>query len=195
MKRIKRDLLETAALSLTVFLVLHLTVQNFRIDGSSMHPTFINEQHVIVSKAAYFRVNPSALLRFMPFAGKTDESLSLVASRSPEYGDVIAFTYPRDPSFDLVKRVIGLPGDIIEIEQGQVIRNGETLDEAYVVNGDRRSVDAVEVPPGSYYVLGDNRRASTDSRSWGFVREEDIIGRAWLSYWPSDKFEFLQPLW
>ncbi len=193
MRTFIQELLTASGLFLIVFLALHFSIQNFRIDGSSMHPTFIDEQHVIVSKAAYFRVNPSALLHFTPFADKTDESLSLVASRSPEYGDVIAFTYPRDPSFDLVKRVIGLPGDIIEIERGQVIRNGETLDEAYVVNGDRRSVDAVEVPPGSYYVLGDNRRASTDSRSWGFVREEDIIGRAWLSYWPSDRFEFLQP--
>ena len=195
MRTFIQELLTASGLFLIVFFALHFSIQNFRIDGSSMHPTLINKQHVIVSKAAYFRVNPSALLRFMPFADKTDESLPFIASAKPNYGDVIAFTYPRDPSLDLVKRVIGLPGDIIQIEQGQVIRNGEMLDEAYVVNEDRRSVNAVEVPPGSYYVLGDNRRASTDSRTWGFVREEDIIGRAWLSYWPSDRFEFLQPLW
>ena len=195
MRTFIQELLTSSGLFLIVFLALHFSIQNFRIDGSSMHPTFIDERHVVVSKAAYFRVNPSALLHFMPSAGRADERVPFFASDQPAYGDTIAFTYPIDPSLNLVKRVIGLPGDIIEIERGQVIRNGDMLDEAYVVNGDRRSVDAVEVPPGSYYVLGDNRRASTDSRRWGFVREEDIIGRAWLSYWPSDRLEFLQPLW
>ena len=188
-------MLETAALSLTVFLVLHFTVQNFRIDGPSMHPTLINEQHLIVSKVAYLHVNLSALLHFPPFSDRTDKSLPFLASAKPYYGDVIAFTYPPDPSLDLVKRVVGLPGDIIKIEQGRVILNGDTLDEAYVINGDRRSADAVEVPPNSYYVLGDNRDASTDSREWGFVSDDHIIGRAWLSYWPSDKLKFIHPLW
>ena len=195
MKRIKRDLLETAALSLTVFLVLHFTVQNFRIDGPSMHPTLINEQHLIVSKVAYFRVNPSALLRFIPFTDKTYENFPLIASANFNYGDVIAFAYPPAPSLDVVKRVIGLPGDIIEIERGQVFRNGQMLSEAYVVNRDGHSADAIEVPPNSYFVLGDNRLASTDSRSWGFVPDDHIIGRAWLSYWPSDRLEFIHSLW
>ncbi|MYE54313.1 MAG: signal peptidase I [Chloroflexi bacterium] len=113
----------------------------------------------------------------------------------PRRGDIAIMTHPDDPSRDIIKRVIGLTGDVIEIEQGQVVRNGEMLHEAYVVNGDRRSVDAVEVPPDSYYVLGDNRQVSSDSRAWGFMHKEDIIGRAWLSYWPSDRLEFLQPLW
>ena len=190
-----QELLAASGLFIIVFLTLHFSIQNFRIDGSSMHPTLIDKQHVIVSKAAYFRVNPSALTQFLPFTEKRDERVRFMALDGPDYGDVIAFTYPRDPSLDLVKRVVGLPGDIIEIEQGQVIRNGETLNEAYVVNADRHSVDAVEVPPNSYYLLGDNRRASTDSRTWGFIHEEDIIGRAWLSYWPSDRLEELQPLW
>ena len=190
-----QELLAASGLFIIVFLTLHFSIQNFRIDGSSMRPTLIDKQHVIVSKAAYFRVNPSALTQFLPFTEKRDERVRFMALDGPDYGDVIAFTYPRDPSLDLVKRVVGLPGDIIEIEQGQVIRNGETLNEAYVVNADRHSVDAVEVPPNSYYLLGDNRRASTDSRTWGFIHEEDIIGRAWLSYWPSDRLEELQPLW
>ena len=123
-----QELLTASGLFLIVFLALHFSIQNFRIDGSSMHPTVIDDQHVIVSKAAYLRVNPSALLRFRPFADKRDESLPLIASAKPDYGDVIAFTYPIDPSLDLVKRVVGLPGDIIEIERGQVIRKGEMLD-------------------------------------------------------------------
>ena len=195
MRTFIQELLTASGLFLVVFLALHLSVQNFRIDGSSMHPTLIDKQHVIVSKAAYIRVNPSALLQFMPFADRTEERVPFIACNQPAHGDTIAFTYPIDPSLDLVKRIIGLPGDIIEIERGRVIRNGEMLDEAYVVNGDRRTVEAVEVPPNSYYVLGDNRAGSTDSRSWGFVHEEDIIGRVWFSYWPSDRISFLHALW
>ena len=103
--------------------------------------------------------------------------------------------HPKDPSRRIVKRVIGLPGDIIGIERGKVIRNGERLLEPYVTQRDSRAFPPARVPPDAYYVLGDNRRMSTDSRAWGFVHEENIIGRAWLSYWPSDRFEFLQPLW
>ena len=189
-----QELLIASGLFLVVFLALHFSVQNFRIDGSSMHPTLIDEQHVIVSKAAYFRINPSALLLFMPFADKPDESLPFVESRPPEFGEMIAFTYPLDPTRDLVKRVVGLPGDVIEIRQGKVILNGEPLDESYLTHSDSRTFAPLQVPPGSYYVLGDNRRASTDSRAWGFVPEERIIGRAWLSYWPSDRLDFLHPL-
>ena len=160
-----------------------------------MHPTLIDKQHVIVSKAAYFRINPSDLLQFSPFAERTKETVPFISYDRPAYGDTIAFTYPKDTSLDLVKRVIGLPGDIIKIEQGQVIRNGQSLHEPYVTHRDSSTFAPLEVPPNSYYVLGDNRRASTDSRAWGFVAGEHIIGRAWLSYWPSDRFEFLRPLW
>ena len=187
-KLIIRDLLEAVALFIVVFIVLHFSVQNFRIDGSSMHPTLADEQHLIVSKAAYSGFNPSALLHSLPFIERTD-------SKQPHYGDIIAFTHPGRPSLDLVKRVVGLPGDIIEIERGRVIRNGEPLREPYVLNGDTGSVEPVEVPPNSYFVLGDNRSGSTDSRAWGFVSEDHIIGRAWLSYWPSDRIAFLHPLW
>ena len=160
-----------------------------------MHPTLIDEQHLIASKLAYSRINPTALLRFIPVVDKTNASPSFTASDQPGYGDVIAFTYPLDPSRALVKRVVGLPGDTIEIYRGQVIRNGERLREPYVTHRDSRTFAPLEVPPDSYYVLGDNRRASTDSRAWGFVADDHIIGRAWLSYWPSDRLEFIHPLW
>ena len=111
------------------------------------------------------------------------------------YGDMIAFLYPADPSREFVKRVIGLPGDYIQIDRGQVIRNGTPLDESYVVNADTRSFECVRVPPDSIYVLGDNRPVSSDSRSWGMVEGHYVIGRAWLSYWPSDRIEFLHSLW
>ena len=110
----------------------------------------------------------------------------------PRRGEIIIFNFPTDQSRDLVKRVIGIPGDTIEIQSGQVIRNGEPIDEPYVVNKDRRTYDPVQVPENSYYVLGDNRRASSDSRDWGFLADEHVVGRAWVSYWPADSIGVLQ---
>ena len=95
---------------------------------------------------------------------------------STVYGDVVAFSYPEDPSRGLVKRVIGLPGDVIEIKDGYVIRNGQILPESYVVSRDRRTISELTVPADSYYVLGDNRRSSTDSRDWGFVPADSSQG-------------------
>lgn len=190
-----RELLEVAGIFLAVLVVLHLSIQNFRIDGMSMYPMFANEQHIVVSKLSYLSINIEALMYPVPYRDKPENTPTLFVSKPPSYGDVIAFTYPVDTSKGFVKRVIGLPGDIIELDKGQVIRNGEALDEPYVVNNDGRSIEPVTVPEGTYYVLGDNRPISNDSRNWGFVAEEFIIGRAWFSYWPSDRIEFLHGLW
>ena len=195
MRRIIRELLEATVVFIVVFSALHFSIQNFRIDGMSMYPTLANEQYILVSKLSYFRVNPGALKHLTPFGEKSDNRLAFFESITPSYGDFIAFTYPLDSSKEFLKRVIGVPGDTIELDRGQVIRNGEPLDEPYIVNSDRRSIKPVKVPEGSYYVLGDNRPVSNDSRNWGFVPEEHIIGRAWFSYWPSDRIKFLHALW
>ena len=171
--KVARELLTTALVSVLVFFAIHSSIENIRVDGYSMQPTLIDGQHLLANKIIYSRFT----------------------SHPPRRGDIAIMAHPEDPSRDIVKRIIGLPGDIIEIEQGQVIRNGEPLREPYIVHRDSRTFAPIEVPPDSYYVLGDNRQVSSDSRTWGFVREEDIIGRAWMSYWPSDRFEFLQPLW
>ena len=190
-----REVVLTTAIFWAVFFVLQFSIQNFRIDGSSMHPALIDTQHVIASKIAYLRIDPSALMKISPLDKTKDGSFSLVTSLKPVHGDVVAFAYPEDPSKGLIKRIIGLPGDVIEIESGYVIRNGQKLEESYVVSRDRRNISEVTVPADSYYVLGDNRRRSTDSRDWGFVPSDHIIGRAWFSYWPSDRLEFIHPLW
>ena len=192
MREFIRELIETALLSLAVFLALHLSVQNFRVEGTSMVPTLAEGQYIIANKIVYSRVTTDSFARFLPFVQPSGEGEFLYTFHPPEYGDVIIFNYPSDRSRDLVKRVIGLPGDVIEIQSGQVIRNGEALDEPYVENPDRRSVGPVEVPENSYYVLGDNRRASSDSRDWGFLSDEHVIGRAWISYWPTDRIGLLR---
>ncbi len=190
-----RELLEAGGLFLVVFLALHFSIQNFRIDGTSMHPTLIDEQHVIVSKVAYTNVHPMALLNFVPFLEESTWDQSLFTSRQPRFGDIVAISHPKDPSTGLIKRVIGLPGDTIEIQAGKVIRNGEIMREPYVEDNDDRTFKLLEVPEGSYYVLGDNRRVSRDSRTWGFITEDNIIGRAWVSYWPSDRIVWIHGPW
>ena len=195
MRQFIREALDVAALFIVVFATLYFSVQNIRIEGMSMAPTIVNEQHIIVSKLSYVKLNLAALKRFVPFSEKSHRDDPIIVSQSPDYGDMIAFLYPEDPSREFVKRVIGLPGDYIEIDRGQVIRNGEPLDEPYVVNTDTRSFERVWVPADSVYVLGDNRPVSSDSRNWGPVQDQFVIGRAWLSYWPSDRIEFLQALW
>ena len=195
MREIIRELAHTALVSLAVFLSIHFSIENFRVDGFSMTPTLLDGQHLIANKLVFSRLSADALTDLIPFVPDSGGGDTLFAFHPPERGDIVIFLHPRDPSRALVKRIIGLPGDLIEIDTGRVIRNREPLDEPYVVHSDTRSLDPVRVPKGSYYVLGDNRLVSSDSRDWGFVSDEQIIGRAWVSYWPSDRIEFLHAPW
>ena len=195
MREIIRELMHTALVSLAVFLSIHFSIENFRVDGFSMTPTLADSQHLIANKLVFSRLSSEALAGLIPFVPDSGDDNALFAFHPPERGDIMVFLHPRDPSRALVKRVVGLPGDLIEIDTGQVIRNRERLDEPYVVHSDARSFDPVRVPEDSYYVLGDNRLVSSDSRHWGFVSDEYVVGRAWLSYSPSDRIEFLHAPW
>lgn len=154
-----RELIETLILTLVIFLLIRFAVQNFRIEGFSMEPNFHDGQFLFVNKLVYL-LHP------------------------PERGDVIVFVPPNNSSRDFIKRVIGLPGDKVEITDGKVSINGAELNEAYPLNGGTYSMPAVIVPPEEYFVLGDNRNYSSDSHSWGTVSVSKIIGKAWISYWP-----------
>jgi signal peptidase I len=160
-----REIAETAILTLLMFLVIRFAIQNFNIDGTSMEPNLHNTQLILVDKWTYL---------FHP----------------PERGDVIVFRAPPDPSQDYVKRVIGLPGDTITLRGTTVIVDGATLNETYVAAQDQgvppgaRTISNLVVPAGDFFVLGDNRKVSSDSRVWGFVPKANIIGRADFVYWP-----------
>jgi signal peptidase I len=106
-----------------------------------------------------------------------------------ERGDKVVFLFPLDKSKSYIKRVIGLPGDVVEIDNGAVIVNGQPLDESYVPEEyrDRQSLSPSTVPPDSYFVLGDHRSSSNDSRAWGTVERKYIYGKAVFVYWPLDK--------
>lgn len=152
------DVMETLILSVLLFLGINAISARIRVDGFSMEPTLHTGQFVIVNKIAY-RVG------------------------EPQRGDVIVFRYPYDPQQEYIKRVIGLPGDHITIDNGFVLINGQTLYEPYIAAAPYYQKDII-VPDGSLFVLGDNRNNSSDSHNWGPVPMEYVIGKAMLVYWP-----------
>ena len=191
MRVLIRELFETVILALLIFLTLHISVQNYRVQGPSMQPTLTEGEYVIVNKLVYLRFDPIEIADVLPFYDHQNEG-SLFAFHPPDRGEVIIFRFPRDPSRDFVKRVIGVPGDIVEINKGEVVLNGDVLDEPYITQGDNTDMEPVHVGPDTYFVLGDNRRASNDSRDWGPVPADNVIGRAWVSFWPLDQWHALQ---
>lgn len=190
MRSLIRELIETVILALLIFLALQFSVQNFRVEGSSMQPTLEEGQYLLVNKIVYFHLSPSGLRAL--FASDSDrQDQSVFPIRDPKRGDVIIFHFPLDVSRDFVKRVIGLPGDTVSIRQGQVFVNELKLEEPYVTRPDKSNMSPEKVGPNEYFVLGDNRRASNDSRDWGTVPTDNIIGRAWVSYWPLSQMHSL----
>lgn len=142
--------------------------QNFVVEGSSMIPTLTQSDRLIVSRISYYL-------------------------GQPERGDIIVFQYPYGPDRDFVKRVIGLPGETIVLKNGQVFIDDKPLQsEPYVKNKSRDTHDPVTLGEDEYFVMGDNRTGSSDSRSWGPLQRHFIIGKAWLIYYPFDHFRFLR---
>lgn len=157
-----RELFETIVITLLIYFVVRFFLfENYRVVGHSMDPTLHDEQYLVVSKLSY-RLG------------------------EPQRGDIIVFEDPHSPGRKLIKRVLGLPGETIEIQRGTVYVNGVALDEPYIYGQGTYSVPAFAIPAGQYYVLGDNRNNSSDSHSWGALEGDRIVGKAWLSYWPPD---------
>ncbi|MCA9852738.1 MAG: signal peptidase I, partial [Dehalococcoidia bacterium] len=188
-----RELVETGLLALLVFLSVRASFQNFKVDGSSMSPTLADGQFLIVNKLVYSEVDVDKLSKYVPFVSAGDDPTRHVF-HGPERGDIIVLRDPSTPTQDLIKRVMGLPGEKIEVYNGAVYINDQRLEEPYLKEAWGRNgqgnYPAVIVPEGTYFVMGDNRDNSKDSRSSqiGFIAEDLIIGRAELSYLPLDAF-------
>jgi len=184
-----RELVETGLLALLVFLSVRASFQNFKVEGSSMYPTLENGQFLIVNKLVYSEVDMEKLSEYVPFVEAGSNPKHNVF-HGPERGDIIVLKDPRDTDTDLIKRVIGLPGETIEIMDGKVYINDRLLDEPYIKAVWHDSKPKILIPPGEFFVMGDNRDNSLDSRSTqvGLVPQDLIIGKAMLSYWPRDKF-------
>src|SRR5947209_1496589 len=162
-----REIVETIALTLIIFLVIRFAIQSYRVEGVSMQPGLQSDEYVLVNKISYL-------------------------FHAPEHGDVIVFHYPLDTTKDFIKRVIGLPGDTITLDSTTVTVDGVALNEPYISErANPLGKKDIKVPPDEYFVMGDNRPASDDSRDWGFVPKYDLVGKAVFVYWPFNKWELI----
>lgn len=177
-----REILETVLLALFIYLTVRTLVQNFKVEGSSMEPTLQSGEYLLVNKAAYTSWNLGPLNNLLPTGAR--DSTGMYPFGLPKVGDIVVFHYPKDPTRDFIKRVVAVPGDIIEIRAGVVFRNGEKLDEPYIKANPTYSKERMAMPEGQFFVLGDNRANSSDSHVWGPVPIDKIVGKAWLTYWP-----------
>lgn len=173
-----REFVQTILLALLLFFLIRNVVQNFRIDGISMEPNFHHGQFLIVNRFAYC---PGLHLEIPPLGIKLNKVWCI---SQPRRGDVIVFEYPLDTSRDFIKRVIALPGETVEVRNGQVFVDGRRLPEPFGPNPSARSFGPLRVPPDTVFVMGDNRNNSSDSRTWGPLPMNEIIGEAIVSYWP-----------
>ena len=185
-----RELFETIILSLALFLALHTTVQPFRVEGASMQPTLDQGEYIIVNKLYYLRLEPHKIANLIPFVSVESDDPAYPFN-VPKAGDVVIFKFPRDESREFVKRIVGEPEDVVEIKRGEVLVNGVPIQDD-LARLDRRTMAAVTVPRDAYFVLGDNRGNSNDSRDWGSVPAENIVGKAWVGFWPLDRLHLIK---
>jgi len=188
-KSIVREYAESILIAVLLALVIRTyLVQAFKIPSGSMEDTLAIGDHLLVNKFIYGTK--------LPFGDKR-----LLTLRDPRRGDVIVFEYPEDPSKDFIKRVIGTPGDVVEGKDKKVYVNGKPYENPHEVHKEkdvipkemnpRDTFGPVTVPPNSYFMMGDNRDRSYDSRFWGFVSRDKIKGLAFIKYWSWDKDKFM----
>ena len=197
MVRVAREIAEAVTLAAIVFLLLQTTVRNFKVDGSSMDPTLVHGQYLLVNRLVYLNVEMGRLSTIIPFWNVEVES-SRHAIHPPRRGEIIVFEFPdknpNNPRKDFVKRVVGLPGETIRIHHGEVLVDEQLLDEPYLAENGRSNSHEITLGEGEYYVLGDNRDYSSDSRAWGVVPKENVKGKVWMVYWPVPEIQFLNVL-
>jgi signal peptidase I len=180
-----RELAETLLLAVLIFLAVRASMQNFRVEGASMEPSLDNGEFLIVNKLAYTQIDLS-IFDWLPFFDAGDDPVHHLWS-APSRGDVIVFRAPTSVNRDFIKRIVGIPGDVLQIDPATnaVLVNGESIDEPYIDGRTtcQSSCGPWTVPEGAYFVMGDNRQNSSDSRQGWFVPEENIIGKALITYW------------
>lgn len=168
MKRshLAREIVETVALTVLIFIVIRFVIQSYHVEGTSMQTTLTSDNYVIVNKVSFL-------------------------FHAPERGDVIVFHYPLDTTRDFIKRVIGLPGDDVKVDSTHVWVNGVLLKEPYVNLSENPKAEEWKVPANDYFVMGDHRSVSDDSRDWGYVPKDFIVGKAVVVYWPTQSWQFI----
>ncbi len=177
-KPLWQEYAEALGVALLLAIIIRTFVfQAFKIPSESMLDTLLVGDHLIGTKYNYGLK--------IPF---TD--ISIFKGEDPQRGDIVIFEYPKDPSTDFIKRIVGIPGDVLEMRGKQLYRNGEPVQESYIridepnrLAPQRDNWDPVTVPEGKYFMMGDNRDNSLDSRFWGLVDRDAIVAKAWRIYW------------
>jgi signal peptidase I len=183
-----REYIEAILLAILIaFFIRTFVIQAYKIPSGSMKPTLLIGDHILVSKFSYGIK--------LPFIRST-----VIPIGEPKRGDIVVFIYPEDRSKDFIKRLIGVPGDTIEVRNKKILLNGLPFDDAHGVHSDsiiipgsvqpRDNFGPVKVPEGSIFVMGDNRDESYDSRFWGFVNMKDVLGKALIIYWSWNQDEY-----
>lgn len=167
-KRVALDIFETLVLAVVLYFGINAISVRVRVDGYSMNPTLQNGEYILVNKLAY----------------KTGE---------PQRGDIVVFVFPMDPQEDLIKRIIGLPGEKVAIHNGIVTINDVQINEPYIAAAPLYDGEWV-VSDGQLFVLGDNRNESKDSHQWGLLPVENVVGKAVLIYWPPPEWQVINHL-
>lgn len=165
-KRFLLDILETLVLAVVLYFGINAVSARVRVDGFSMNPTLQDGEYILINKLAY----------------KIGE---------PMRGDIVVFVFPVNPEEDLIKRIIGLPGDTITVQDGVLSINGVAMNEPYI-NAPPAYDGTWQVTDGELFVLGDNRNDSRDSHQWGLLPVENVIGRAVVIYWPPEEWQIIQ---
>ena len=183
-----REYIEAILLAILIaFFIRTFVIQAYKIPSGSMKPTLLIGDHILVSKSSYGIK--------LPFIRST-----IIPIGEPKRGDIVVFIYPEDRSKDFIKRLIGVPGDTVEVRNKKILLNGLPFDDVHGVHSDsiiipgsvqpRDNFGPVKVPEGSLFVMGDNRDESYDSRFWGFVNKKDVLGKALIIYWSWNQQEY-----
>lgn len=162
-----RDILVTILIAVIVFFGLQTTVGAFKVYGTSMLPSIKPADYILVDKVSYH-------------------------FRSPKRGEIIVLRSPQGQNADLIKRIIAIPGDTVEINDGKVYINDIAINEPYIKEAPKYKYPRVQIPEDYYFVLGDNRNVSADSHTGWLLNRKDIVGRALLIYWPPQRMEIVQ---
>ena len=177
-----RELIETIILGGLIFTLVQATFQNYQVEGSSMVPTLMPGECVLANKITYSHFDSGGYFNQI-VEPSSPQSNKVFLLGAPKLGDIVVFKYPHDLSRHFVKRIIGTPGDQIAIVNGIVSVNKEVIHEPYInVQSSTSNMDPLILHAEEYFVLGDNRQSSNDSRAWGPIRNEHILGSYWFSY-------------
>ena len=189
-----REVAETLLLALAIYLGVQFFAPPFAVEGASMDPTLEHGERLLLNRQVYAHFDLNELWNLLPGVEREGEWI-VHPFHGPERGDIVVFEPPVASDKPYIKRVIGLPGDEIAFADGYVLVNGERLEESYLDGAITFCDDGphcrVMVPEGAVYVLGDNREYSSDSRDFGPVDADAIVGKAWIANWPLDEIGFI----